>query len=137
MNKSSKSFATILSTIVILFFASGYVAAQEDLDKMPMPEGGIAAIAKNVIYPDEAKKTGVQGKVIVLAKIDKDGNVISAKVRKSIDKFLDQAAITAIKNTKFTPGENNGKKVKAEVCIPISFKLDKCKEDKNGTEKKS
>jgi len=43
MKKSSKSFTAILSTVVILFFASGFVSAQDDLDIL---HHGAATIVK-------------------------------------------------------------------------------------------
>ncbi|RPI65236.1 MAG: hypothetical protein EHM47_18955, partial [Ignavibacteriales bacterium] len=46
-----------------------------EVDKMPMPEGGIEAIQSNIIYPAEAKEKNIQGKVTVQAFIDKDGSV--------------------------------------------------------------
>ena len=51
MYKSSNLFTAVLSTIVILFFVNGSVSAQEDLDKIPLPVGGISAISKNILYP--------------------------------------------------------------------------------------
>jgi len=36
--------------------------------------------------------------------------------------------VKAVKLTKFVPGVKDGKKVKAEVTIPIKFKLDNSKE---------
>ena len=56
--------------------------------------------------------------------IDKNGNVAETEVIKSVREDLDNAAIKAVKMTKFEPGIKDGKKVKAEVTIPIKFKLD-------------
>ena len=54
------------------------------------------------------------------------GGLQNAEVEKGVNKDLNSAAVSAVKDTKFTPGENDGKKVKAEVTIPIKFKLDDC-----------
>lgn len=109
---------------IILMFSSIIIFAQEELDKMPEIEGGIQELVKNINYSESAKKEGIEGKVFVKAIINEDGNVESTEIIKSENKDLNEAAISAIKLTKFIPGEKDGKFVKAEVTIPISFKLD-------------
>ncbi|MDX1701943.1 MAG: energy transducer TonB [Melioribacteraceae bacterium] len=119
-----------LFLIGILFF-SGSTFGQEELDEMPQIKGGIMELAKNIKYPKASKKEGIEGTVFVNAVIDAEGNVSSAKVEKGVDENLDAAAVKAVKMTKFIPGVKDGKKVKAEVTIPIKFKLDdKKKKDK-------
>ena len=107
----------------MLTFISCVASQMDDLDKMPTPVDGIEAIAKNVVYPKEAKEEGTQGKVYIKATIDKEGSVIHCEVKRSVSSECDKAAIEAIKKTKFYPGIKDGKKVKAEVTIPIMFKL--------------
>ena len=115
----------LLKTItMVLFVLSTITFSQEKIDKMPTIKGGIEELAKNIKYPKSAEKDGIMGKVIVKAIIDEKGDVVDAEIIKSDDKKLNDAAINAVKITKFVPGENDGKKVKAEVTIPISFKLD-------------
>ncbi len=92
-------------------------------EKMPEVVGGLAAIAKNIKYPEIAQKAGVQGKVFILAFVDEDGSVSDAKVVKGIGAGCDEAAIAAIKKCKFSPGVHEGKKVKVKVAIPIEFKM--------------
>jgi periplasmic protein TonB len=116
---------TVLFSIVFLLALNYNQSAQtKDADVMPSPVGGIMAIAKNVVYPDEAKKAGVQGKVYVEATIDENGNVVKTSVKKSVGSGCDEAAMKAIRKTKFTPGTKDGKPVKVSVTIPIQFKLD-------------
>ena len=105
--------------------AGNLLLAQEktELDKMPAPVGGIDGILQNVVYPAAAKEAKIQGKVFIKAVINEKGIVESAVVEKSIDNLLDKAALSAVKATKFIPGEKNGKKVKSEVVVPIMFKL--------------
>ena len=119
-----KIFKVVLTLIFILSVST---FAQEDLEKMPIIKGGIQELVKNIKYPETAKKEGIMGKVFVKAMIDENGDVVKTEVVKSVDKDLDAAAIGAVQHTKFTPGVKDGKNVKAEVTIPISFKLDDCK----------
>ena len=137
MNNLSKVFSTISATVIILLSLGNLAIAQETVDKMPMPKAGMSALAKNIVYPESARKEGIEGKVFIVATVDADGKVINTEIKKSVNSELDAAAVKAVEMTAFTPAEKNGKKVKATVTIPIQFKLDNCKEDKNGTEKKS
>lgn len=121
--KTLKSILILVLPISIL--AGNILFGQEEqkLDKWPAPIGGMESILKNVVYPEKAREEKLQGKVFVNALIDEDGNVEKVSIDKSANELLDKAAMEAIKKVKFTPGELNGKKVKAEVIIPVLFKL--------------
>ena len=126
MEKSGiiKEFVLI---IFLLLFASVLNAAGDDYlafaQKMPEPANGMAEIYKNITYPRVAQKAGVQGKVFVLCFIDEEGNVNDVKVIRGIGAGCDEAAVEAIKNVKFNPGENEGKPVKVKLSLAIIFKL--------------
>jgi protein TonB len=111
------------SLLFILFFGINLFAQEEKLDKYPEPIGGIEAMIKNVVYPVSAKEAGIQGKVLVKTIIDEKGNVVKTEVVESVNADCDKAAMDAIKKTKFTPGIKDNKPVKAEVTIPVMFKL--------------
>jgi TonB family protein len=93
------------------------------VENMPGPIGGMFAIQEKIQYPEIAKRAGIQGRVIIQAFIDENGNVVHAKVLNGIGGGCDEMAINAVKNTKFNPGMQNGKTVKVQVTIPIVFKL--------------
>lgn len=112
-----------ISLILFLFLGINIFAQEENLDKFPEPIGGIEAMTKNVVYPVSAKEAGIQGKVFVKAIIDENGNVTETSIIKSVNEDCDKAAMGAIKKTKFTPGIKENKPVKAEVTIPVMFKL--------------
>lgn len=57
----------------------------------------------NPIYPDEAKKKGLQGIVIVEAVLGKDGRVKAARVVGSPEPLLAQAALDAVKKWEYEP----------------------------------
>jgi TonB family protein len=92
-------------------------------EEMPEPIGGLYSIQSKIKYPESAKSAGIEGKVFIQAFIDEDGNVVEAKVIKGIGSGCDDAALDAVKQTKFTPGKQNGKPVKVQISIPIVFKL--------------
>ena len=93
------------------------------VEEMPEPIGGVQAIQKKIIYPDVAKKAGVEGKVFVTAFVDESGNVTNVKLLKGLGAGCDEEAINAVKQTKFKPGRQRGKPVKVQITIPIAFKL--------------
>ena len=110
-----------LFSFLLFFFVLGFNSLAQDIQ--PEPIGGIEAMVKNVVYPISAKEAGIEGKVLVKAIIDENGNVTETSILKSVNKDCDKAAMDAIKKTKFTPALKDKKPVKAEVVIPVMFKL--------------
>jgi protein TonB len=93
------------------------------VEEMPEPIGGIKGIQEKIVYPEIAKRAGVEGKVYVLAFVDQTGTVTKAQVIKGIGAGCDEAALDAVLKTKFKPGKQRGKPVNVQVSIPIIFKL--------------
>lgn len=93
-------------------------------DAMPEIEGGMEALAKNIFYPEEARANKVQGKVFISAVISEKGEAEDLKVLKGIGSGCDEAALEAVKRTRFIPGKKDGKNVKVQITIPIQFKLE-------------
>ena len=93
------------------------------VEQMPTPIGGIAGIQSKIVYPEIAKRAGVEGTVYVKAYVDKKGDVTKAVILKGIGAGCDEAALKAVKETKFNPGKQRGKPVNVMVSIPVVFKL--------------
>jgi len=75
-------------------------------------------------YPELARKAGIEGNTVVKALVDIDGSIADVKVLKSSgNQMLDQAALVAARNAKFTPAKQRDKYVRVWVSIPIRFKL--------------
>lgn len=92
-------------------------------DVLPDPIGGVRGIQEKIIYPEIAKRAGVEGKVIVKAFVDENGTVTKVEILKGIGAGCDEAALNAVMITKFNPGKQRGNPVKVQVSIPIVFKL--------------
>lgn len=93
-------------------------------DEAPEPIGGFAAIQEKLIYPEIARKAGVEGRVYVNVLIDEKGNVIDTRILKSLgNNGCDEAAIAAIRAVKWKPAKQRDKPVKVWVGIPVVFKL--------------
>ena len=66
------------------------------VEEMPEPIGGMYGCQSKIKYPEIAKRAGIEGKVYVLALIDEDGNVASARIIKGIGAGCDEAALDAV-----------------------------------------
>lgn len=93
------------------------------VEQMPEPIGGISAIQSKIAYPEIAKRAGVQGRVFVKAFVDESGIVTKVELIKGIGAGCDEAAMSAVAQTKFYPGKQRGKPVKVQVTVPVLFKL--------------
>jgi protein TonB len=93
------------------------------VEDSPKPVGGMVSIIKKLYYPELARRAGIEGRVIVDAIINKEGDVINAHVLQSLFPSLDEVALNAVKETKFIPGKQRGKPVNVEMKIPIQFRL--------------
>ena len=93
-------------------------------DDPPEPIGGYAAIQRNVQYPEIAQEAGIEGTVIVQAFINKSGKVTDAVILKGIPNTgLDEAAMDAIRKTRFRPAKQRDRAVGVWISIPVNFKL--------------
>ncbi|MDT3695180.1 MAG: TonB family protein [Ignavibacterium sp.] len=92
------------------------------VEEMPQLIGGMKQLQSKIKYPDIAKRVGIEGKVLVQALVDENGDVVSVKTLKGIGAGCDEEAMDAVKKSKFVPGKQRGKNVKVQVTIPIVFK---------------
>ncbi|WP_294670207.1 TonB family protein [uncultured Fluviicola sp.] len=104
------------------------VPQETEVDKMPEYVGGMEAMTKymiaNVRYPESAVKSKTTGKVIVSFVVTKDGKVTKATVKRGVSKELDAEALRVVSSMpNWIPGEKDGKKVDAEMILPVSFAL--------------
>ena len=73
-------------------------------------------------YPLIARKKGWEGRVIIQAEIDREGNVSEIKVLESSGfEVLDNASLETLKKWKFTPAKIGNKFVDDTVTIPVKF----------------
>jgi periplasmic protein TonB len=111
----------ILLTFVLTLAANTFALAQKKADKSPMPVGGMEAVAKKVVAPEEVTKKNVKGVVQVMVTCDSTGAILATSIFKALSPACDSAAVKAVRAVKFKPGEKDGKKAKKKVIIPINF----------------
>jgi len=73
-------------------------------------------------YPSDARKSGIEGAVMVQVLVGKDGWVRETLVARSIPE-LDQAAVLAVEQWRFNPARMHGEPVPVWVAVPVNFKL--------------
>jgi protein TonB len=98
------------------------------VEEMPVFPGGEKALSKfikrNLSYPDDAKKNGVQGKVYVTFVVDAMGKIRDAKVMRGIGSGCDEEALRIVNAMPaWTPGKQKGKAVNVKFVQPFNFLL--------------
>ena len=84
-----------------------------------------AYIARNIKYPEAAKKEKIEGRVFVTFIVEKDGQVSSAKLLRDIGGGCGEEAIRVVKSMpKWKPGTQRGKPVRFQFNMPVSFGLE-------------
>jgi protein TonB len=83
-----------------------------------------AWVEKSLVYPPVAAENGIFGKVIVQFAVNSKGDVVDAKVLRSVDPSLDKETIRVINmSPKWVPAKQGGRAVKQQFVIPVSFVL--------------
>ncbi len=101
---------------------------KEDVIVMPQYPGGHEAMVEYLFvetnYPDEAYEKKETGEVLVGFTVENDGSILFAQVLQGVSPSLDAEAVRVVKSMpKWIPGTRNGRPVRAELTIPINFKL--------------
>jgi protein TonB len=101
-------------------------APQSDADGLSKGIQGLPRMSAGVrpVYPLGARHRGEQGNVTVRVQVGADGWVKRAAIARSSDHLeLDQAALKAIRRTRFIPGRKNGVPTESESLITFRFQL--------------
>ena len=113
----------------------GFCYSKSGADTMYFPEEEMAEfpgkqealykfIAKNVKYPKECIEKEIEGRVHVKFVIDQQGNIINSEIIRSVHPLLDEEALRVVNSMPhWKPAKMEGKPVKVEFKLPISFKL--------------
>lgn len=124
---------SILACILALIFSAMPLCSQdlkvdekeyaEKVEIAPEIVGGIIQLSKNIVYPEKAKEQGVVGQVFVEVFLSETGGIDDLRAMKTDSELLTEAALSAVRKTRFTPGKVDGAPVKTKLVIPIKFAL--------------
>jgi TonB family protein len=74
------------------------------------------------VYPEKARRAGVQGTVVMCAAIGKDGKIKSLKLFSGPQELV-PAAMKAVKKWRYAPFQLNNQTVEVETDIRVNFNL--------------
>lgn len=129
----SLKVALMMLVLLFSFMTSTAQTKKNDMvfdvvEVMPQFPGGQIAmlqyLMKNIKYPEQAVKEGIQGRVTVRFIVEKDGSISDVKPVLSVHPLLNKEAVRVVKSMpKWTPGKQNGKPVRVRFNVPVMFKL--------------
>ncbi len=98
------------------------------VEKAPSFPGGQKAmmeyLMKNIKYPAACQEAGIQGRVIVSFVVNKDGTIQNVEVIRGVHEKLDAEAVRVVKSMPaWSPGEQQGRKVRSKFQLPVFFRL--------------
>ncbi len=110
------------------FLVGGPVGGPPVIDQGPMRVGGEIEPPTRIHYvqpeyPELARRARLAGVVILEAIIDKEGNVKDLKVLRGLGLGLDEAAVRAVSQWKYTPTFYNGRPVEVILTVTVNFQL--------------
>ncbi|MCC6413586.1 MAG: TonB family protein [Saprospiraceae bacterium] len=101
--------------------------AYESSQQASFPGGETAQnqfVVKNMKYPEEARKNGTEGTVVISFVVEKDGSLSEIKLLRDIGDGCGQEAIRMVSMMpKWVPGKNKGQPVKQKMFLPVKFKM--------------
>lgn len=81
-------------------------------------------VNSHLVYPKEAKKNGIQGRVTLQYTIDVDGSVKNVRVLHGVESSLDKEAVRVVSSSpKWEPGRSKGEVVPVTYTFPVIFQL--------------
>lgn len=98
------------------------------VEEMPSFPGGIPAlfafVSQELRYPEEARKKRVEGKVLMMFVVERDGSISDIKVIRGIGSGCDQEAVRVVQQMPpWKPGQHGGKPMRVQYSLPVTFKL--------------
>ena len=91
---------------------------------IPYDDPPVAMSPIRPVYPEIAQEAGIEGVVVVQAFIDEKGRVKETLILKGVPNTgLDEAAMAAIRKTRFRPAKQRERAVGVWISIPVNFKL--------------
>ncbi len=74
-------------------------------------------------YPPDLRAQGIEGTVVLEVDIDATGNVVDVRIKRPTGLAFDQAAMKAVRASKYNPARRGSESVAIRVTIPVKFRL--------------
>lgn len=85
--------------------------------------GGMERLYLDIEYPEEARRLGIQGRVILDFIVHESGRVSDVSVLQSLHPSCDSAVVRALQGTTFIPARENDEPVSVRMALPVRFLL--------------
>lgn len=116
-----------LRRLSLAFLLAGFLNGQELPSGVHRVGNGVSAprltVRAEPLYTEPARRTGLEGTVILSAIINANGVPENIQIVKRLGLGLDQKALDAISQWKFEPGTKDGQPVAVFAQIEVSFHL--------------
>jgi TonB family protein len=134
MKRQTEHMLTLVSLLVVpptmLLAQAGLVGSSEQramyvcskAHSQPCAEPPRGTYTPDPEYPEEAKNTGLAGRVVLWTIITEEGKAANIRVSTSAGHGFDQAAIGGVRRWKFDPGTYEGKPVPVMINVEVNFK---------------
>lgn len=131
--KGMKMIPNSLTSVVVIT-TKAYEGQDDEwlaVEDMPTFMGGDLStfrdwVMQNIRYPEEARKKGIEGNVVVNFCVGKDGYIKESRITvlESPDKLLSDEVIRVLKSSpQWTPGKQKGNPVVVQFTLPVGFKV--------------
>lgn len=107
------------------------VAALGPDSSKPRILGGMKKLYLDIEYPEDARRRGIQGRVILDFIVHESGRVSNISVLQSLSPSCDSAVVRALNGTTFVPAQVNDEPVSVRMALPVRFLLIDETEEKN------
>jgi len=100
------------------------------VEELPLFQGSkdLSSFSKwvfnNLVYPESARETELQGRITIGFTVNTDGNVSNVTVIRGIHASLDNEVVRVISSSpEWTPGKQGNKNVRVRYIFPVIFEL--------------
>ena len=91
------------------------------VDKEPYID--LAELQKRIVYPEIARRAGIEGSVSIRVLVDKKGLPKKYIIEATDSDLLNKAAIDAVMSSRFTPAIQGNQPLDCWISIPINFRM--------------
>jgi protein TonB len=98
-------------------------------EQMPLfMGGGLEAfrnwVQRGLVYPEQARTSGIQGRVYVQFVIERDGTLAGIEITRSPDRSLSDEVIRMLRTSpRWEPGRQRGNPVRIRFTMPVDFQI--------------
>lgn len=136
IGKGLSTICSILALFVFILFQSNVTVLAQSrkgerkvfttVDQSAEFPGGMIAmrsyLAKNIRYPDAAKKNNIQGRVVLQFVVNYDGSISDVEIKHNLPGGCGEEARRVVMTMpKWKPGMMNGKAVNMYYTLPVAF----------------